>query len=120
MFNLDSALDTLGRELVHSPFLSVIIVNQRYQVVWSNQRFADEFAQGRPVCEGLCFEVIGDDRVHQDCPVQASRIEKVRMRGVYDFGDQDFLFLTIPLDDEHAAKVHLYLPKEGRYGVERA
>lgn len=120
MFDLTHALETLGNELVHSPFLSITIVNRKYQIVWSNQKFADEFTQGQPIDSGLCFEVVGSDKVHKDCPVQASRIEKVRIKGIYDFGDCDFFFLTIPLDDDHAAKVHLYLPKEERYGIERA
>lgn len=120
VFDLDNALLTLGNALVHSPFLSVIIVNQKYRIVWCNQRFAEEFTGGQPVRDGLCFETIGAEKVHANCPLQTSRIEKARTKGILDFGDRDFLFLTIPLDEDHAAKVHLYIPKEDRYGIEQA
>lgn len=29
-----------------------------------------------------------------------------------DQGDVNFLYMTIPLDEEHAAKVHVFLPKQ--------
>ena len=37
MGNLEKMLDKLGQELINSPFLSIMIVNKKYQVVWHNQ-----------------------------------------------------------------------------------
>ena len=81
-------------------------------MVWHNQRFADEFNNGEKI-EGLtCFQSIGSDKVHNDCPLQKSLRHGSKIKGFLDFGSNDFLFLTIPLDEEHAAKVHIFLPKE--------
>lgn len=109
---IEKMLDKLGSELVHSPFLSVIIVNRQYRVLWSNQRFADEMNGGQSVAGRRCFEALGSDKAHKDCPLQKSLREGKRMKGFLDFGDRNFLFLTIPLDEDHAAKVHIFLPKE--------
>jgi hypothetical protein len=108
----EELLGKLGRELVNSPFLSVMIVNRKYEVVWHNQRFADEFNGGMPIEKNRCFQAAGFGKVHDDCPLQKSIRVCKSIRGFLDFGDRNFLFLTIPLDGEHAAKVHIFLPKE--------
>lgn len=110
--NLEDMLGKLGRELVDSPFLSVMIVNRKYQVVWHNRRFADEFNNGNRIEHNTCFQTIGSDKVHENCPLQKSIRDQVAIKGFLDFGDRNFLFLTIPVDEEHAAKVHIFLPKE--------
>lgn len=115
--NIEEMLSTLGRELIGSPYLSVMIVNRKYQIVWHNQRFADEFNGGNRVERGTCFHTIGSDKVHADCPLQKSLRNKTAIKGFLDFGDRNFLFLTIPLDEEHAAKVHIFLPKQPDNGM---
>lgn len=108
----DELLAKLGGELADSPFLSVMIVNRKYEVVWTNRRFAEEFNEGAPIENKLCFQAAGFGRVHEDCPLQKSIRTGKCVKGFLDFGDRNFLFLTIPLDGEHAAKVHIFLPKE--------
>ena len=108
----DDLLLKLGKELVESPFLSVMIVNKRYEVVWHNQRFADELCGGKPMQGSPCFQAAGAEKVHADCPLQRSIRTGERIKGFLDFGEKNFLFLSIPLDEEHAAKVHIMLPKE--------
>lgn len=112
-------LDKLGKGLVDSPFLSVMIVNRKYQIVWHNQRFADEFNGGEEITTGTCFQAIGSEKVHEDCPLQKSLRNQSQVRGYLDFGENNFLFLTIPVDEEHAAKVHIFLPKEPDGMVEK-
>jgi len=109
--NLEKLLGKLGSELVNSPFLSVMIVNRKYQMVWHNQRFADEFNNGKKIENLTCFQAIGSDKVHEDCPLQNSLRQNVNSKGFLDFGSNNFLFLTIPLNEEYAAKVHIFLPK---------
>jgi hypothetical protein len=110
--DLEKMLGKLGDELINSPYLSVMIVNKKYQIVWNNQRFADEFNKGNSLLGKPCFHAIGDDTVHENCPLQKSIREGSRSKGFLDFGDRNFFFLSIPLDEEHAAKVHIFLPKE--------
>jgi len=112
MDNINSMLGKLGQELVNSTFLSVMIVNKKHQVVWHNQRFAEEFAHGRELRGMPCFETIGSTKVHNPCPLHQSIVSGESSKGFLDFGDQFFLYLTIPLNDEHAAKVHIFLPKQ--------
>ncbi len=112
MLDLESLQERLGWELVNSQFLSVMIVNRKHQVVWHNQKFADEFNQGQPVDSTTpCFQAAGFGQIHADCPLQESiRTGKSSMACV-DAGDSNFLYISIPLDEEHAAKVHIFLPK---------
>lgn len=109
--NIEAMLGKLGTELVNSPYLSVMIVNRKYQIVWHNQRFADEFHQGQSVVGQPCFLTVGSDKVHEDCPLQQSIVTQESHKEYLDFGEQNFLYMTIPLDEEHAAKVHIFLPK---------
>ncbi len=109
--NIENMLSKLGQELVNSPYLSVMVVNKKYQVVWHNQRFADEFNNGQKIENKTCFQASGQDKVHESCPLQQSLRNDSRIKGFLDFGDNNFFFLTIPIDEEHAAKVHIFLPK---------
>lgn len=112
MGNLEKMMEKLGQEIISSPFLSIMIVNKKYQVVWHNQRFADEFNNGDKISERTCFQAIGSEKVHEDCPLQKTLRQGMNIKGFLDFGDKNFLFLTIPIDEEHAAKIHIFLPKE--------
>lgn len=111
--NIEAMLAKLGGELINSPFLSVMIVNRKYQIVWRNRRFAEEFGRDGVLDNNMtCFQTIGSEKVHEDCPLQKSLRTGKCIKGFLDFGDRNFLFLTVPLDGEHAAKVHIFLPKE--------
>lgn len=112
MISLGALQEKLGQELVNSPFLAVMIVNRKYQVVWHNQKFADDFNQGQPIADkSPCFQAGGFGQVHADCPLQESiRTGKSNMACI-DAGESNFFYMCIPLDEEHAAKVHIFLPK---------
>ena len=114
---IDEMLSKLGSELVNSPFLSVMVVNKKYQIVWHNQRFAEEFAQEQQILGQTCFQAIGSPQVHEDCPLQDSIKTQTSHKEFLDFGQQYFLYMTIPLDEEHAAKVHIFLPKDANTGT---
>jgi hypothetical protein len=119
--NIEAMLAKLGGELVNSPFLSVMIVNRKYQIVWCNQRFAEEFGHAGVLDSNMtCFNAIGSEKVHEGCPLQRSLLAGKCIKGFLDFGDRNFLFLTIPLDEEHAAKVHIFLPKEADNAMEES
>lgn len=110
---MDSAiLQTLGEELVHSPFLSIMVLNDCYEVVWHNQRFADEFSAGASLLGKHCYEIVGSETAHSNCPLQESMKEGKRIKGFMDFGDRNFLFFTVPIAEKLAAKIHIFLPKE--------
>jgi hypothetical protein len=109
---MDKLLEKLGKELVKSPFLSIMILNRKNEIVWHNERFARDFNQGSNLVGQKCFHVIGSETIHLDCPLAESLNHDKRMKGFLDFGEQNFFFLTVPLDKDHAAKIHVYLPKE--------
>lgn len=112
MNNTEAMLSKLGRALVDSPYLSVMIVNKKYQIVWHNQRFADELNDGQALIGTPCFQSVGSKEIHAGCPLHKSIMSGDSSKGFLDFGEQNFLYLTIPLDEEHAAKVHIFLPKQ--------
>jgi len=105
-------LDKLGKELVNSPFLSVMILDNDNNIVWHNERFAKDFLQGDNLVGKKCYNVTGSHTVHDDCPLALSKNEQKRVKGYLDFSSRNFFYLTVPLDATHAAKVHIYLPKE--------
>jgi hypothetical protein len=109
---MDKLLEKLGKELLDSPFLSMMILNSTNEIVWHNQRFAKDFDQGDNLVGKKCFQVLGQETPHMDCPLAESLNNDKRMKGFLDFGEQNFFFITVPLDKEHAAKIHIFLPKE--------
>jgi hypothetical protein len=111
MVDLEELKKRLGEELVNSPFLSVMIVNRKYQVVWHNQRFAEEFNQGGESTGVPCFQAAGFDKVHANCPLQKSIKEGKPNMAAIESDDSTFFYMCIPLDEEHAAKVHFFLPR---------
>lgn len=112
MIDISNMLEKLGSELVNSPYFSVMVVNKKYQIVWHNQRYAEELNNGKSLVGTPCFQSVGSKVVHAECPLHISIITGDSSKGFLDFGEQNFLYITIPLDEEHAAKVHIFLPKQ--------
>lgn len=110
--NVEVLQEKLGKGLVNSPFLSVMIVNRKYQVVWHNQRFAEEFNHGADRTGVPCFQAAGFDKIHADCPLQKSIKESEPNMGNIESEDSTFFYMCIPLDAEHAAKVYVFLPRK--------
>ncbi len=109
---MDALLTKLGKEMVESPFLSVMILDDDNTIVWHNERFAKDFNQGDNLVGKKCYNVTGSDKMHLNCPLELSLRENKRVKGYIDFGNINFLYLTVPLDEKHAAKIHVFLPKE--------
>ncbi len=109
---MQELLTKLGNELVNSPFLSLMILDRDSRIVWHNQRFAQDFYLGDDLVGKKCYNVTGSAKEHPGCPLQASLNEGKRIKGYLDFGSSNFFYLTIPLDESHAAKLHIFLPKE--------
>jgi transcriptional regulator with PAS, ATPase and Fis domain len=109
---MEKLLAILGQELVNSPFLSVMILDNENNIVWHNPRFAQDFNQGENLVGKKCFNVTGSDAKHNNCPLDICITENKRVKGYLDFGSHNFFYLTVPLDEKHSAKVHVFLPKE--------
>ena len=108
----------LKDSLLDSPHLAVMILARNMDIVWHNRRFGEEFAGQEPIVGKKCFRVTGSDKPHQGCPLRASSERGKHTKGCFDFGDRNFFFVTIPLGDGYAAKVHTYLPKQADGTVE--
>lgn len=115
--DVNGLLKHLGTQIVNSPYLSVMIVNRKYQIVWHNQRFADEFNGGKPIENKFCYQSSGSAAAHDGCPAQKSIQTGKTISGYMDFGDRNFFFITVPLDGELAAEVHVSLTKEADNAV---
>ncbi len=109
---MDELLTKLGKELVNSPFLSVMILDAENRIVWHNEKFAKDIGKGDNLAGMKCYEALGSPSAHDNCPLELSLKEGKRVRGYLDFGNHNFFYLTIPLDAAHAAKVHVFLPKQ--------
>ncbi|MBM4399070.1 MAG: hypothetical protein FJ041_01895 [Candidatus Cloacimonetes bacterium] len=116
---MEKLLAKLGKELVESPFLSVMILDNDNNIVWHNRRFAQDFNQGDNLVGRKCFNVTGSETTHSNCPLEISRREQKRVKGFLDFGSTNFFYLTVPLDDIHSAKVHVFIPKQADNKMEK-
>ncbi len=117
--NLVGILDSLGKALLESPFLAVMIVDQDLNIIWHNEAYARDL--GVENCVGQkCYEVTSSDKAHAGCPTQITLKKGNYTRAFYDFGETNGLFFTIPLPDGLAAKVHTFLPKEATGEIKEA
>jgi hypothetical protein len=108
----ESVFALLGQELVNNPYLSIMILNENYEIVWHNERFGEEMGDGADMKGQNCFKVVGSQTPHDTCPLMQTIREQKRIKGFLDFGDRNFLYMTVPLGDKLAAKIHMFLPKE--------
>lgn len=109
---MEKLFEKLGLELVNSPFLSIMILDDDNNIVWHNERFAKDFDQGDNLVGKKCYHVTGSEGIHSNCPLELSMKENKRVKGYLDFGDANFFYMTVPLDEKHAAKIHVFLPKQ--------
>jgi hypothetical protein len=107
-----SLVSQLGQSMIGSPHLAVMILDKNMTVVWHNRCFKEEFKQAGALVGKKCFEITAAGKPHSGCPLKKSRTTKKQIKGCYDFGDKLFFFVTIPLGNGYAAKVHTYLPKK--------
>lgn len=108
----ETILSRLSKNILDNPFLSIMILNNKLDVVWHNERFAEEMNDGKKIENMKCFEVLGSKQAHKDCPLMKSIEKQVSTKGFLDSEDRNFFFLTIPIDENHAAKIHIFLPKQ--------
>jgi len=118
--SVDLLVSKLKDAILDSPHLAVMILDRKLDIVWHNQRFGQEFRDSMPIVGRKCFQVTGSDKPHQNCPLRASFDRGKFTQGFFDFGDRNFVFVTIPLGDGYAAKIHTYLPKDAEGRIEEA
>jgi hypothetical protein len=113
---VDSLVFKLKDAILDSPHLAAMILDRKLDIVWHNPQFGREFQDQQPIVGKKCFRVTGSDTPHRNCPLRASFDCGKHTKGFFDFGDRNFVFVTIPLGDGYAAKIHTYLDKgaEGR------
>lgn len=115
---VDQLLEQLKSSLINSPHLAVMILDKRMTVVWHNKRFGEEFRDSGTLIGKRCFDITAAGKPHAGCPLKISQTAGKNTKGFFDFGDRLFFFLTIPLKDGYAAKVHAYLPKTDQGRIE--
>jgi len=111
-------LGELEASLVNSPHLAVMILDRDMKIVWHNKEFGEEFKESGEILGKRCFDITAAGKPHAGCPLKISQKEGRNTKGYFDMGDKLFFFLTIPLKDGYAAKVHTYLPKDGQGKIE--
>jgi hypothetical protein len=115
--DINTLLGRLKQAVLDSPDLAVMILDRTFTIVWHNKQFGEEFKEF-PKIDGMkCFDVTKNGKPHQGCPLAKTLQDGKYHRGLVDFGEQYFHFMTIPLGDGFVAKVHTYLPKQP-FGME--
>jgi hypothetical protein len=109
--DISALVSHLGKSILDSPHLAVMILDKSMTIVWHNRSFKKEFKQAGTIVGKKCFEVTAAGKPHTGCPLKRSKVTKKQIKGCLDFGHKLFFFISIPLGDGYAAKVHTYLPK---------
>jgi hypothetical protein len=109
--NINELVNTLKQAVLDSPDLAIMILDAKMNVVWHNRRFGEEFAESAPLDGKKCYDITKTGKPHQGCPLRISQ-EGRYSKGMFDFGEKNFFFMTLPLGDGYAAKIHTYLPKQ--------
>jgi hypothetical protein len=110
-------LGTLKQAILDSPDLAVMILDRTFTIVWHNRQFGEEFKEFAAIDGMKCYDVTKNGKPHKGCPLAKTLQDGKYHRGLVDFGEQYFHFMTIPLGGGYVAKVHTYLPKY-EFGME--
>lgn len=103
----------LAEALLASPYLAVAVIDREMNIVWHNRTYARELGwAGQSLAGRKCYEAARDTARHANCPLDVSLREGKHTRGLYDVGERNVVFLTIPLPGGSAAKVFTFVPKE--------
>ena len=84
----------------------------------SLETIAKNFDRGHNLISMRCYEVTGSKKQHQLCPAQNSLRKGKYTEGYYDFGDENFFVLTLPLANKYVVKPHAFFPKQFDSSVE--
>lgn len=107
----------LQQAVLEAPDLAMMVLDRTFTIVWHNRAFGEEFKEF-PAIDGMkCYDVTKNGKPHQGCPLARTLQDGMHHRGMIDFGERYFHFMTIPLGDGYVAKVHTYLPKQP-FGME--
>jgi hypothetical protein len=109
---MDELLSKLGKQLIDSPFLAIMVQDEDNNIVWHNKLFAQEFDLGDNLVGRKCYEVSGSPTKHNGCPSEQALKTGKHVCGWLDWGEKNFFFVAVPLDEKHAAELHVRLPKE--------
>lgn len=109
---MDKQMETLlGRALINSPVFKIMVVDADMNMVWCNQAHADMFGEGAELIGKKCYETLGDKDRHKGCPTSIAMDTGKQVRGLYDFGEENSLIVTMPLGEGLVAKIMMDVPK---------
>ena len=101
----------LGEAILGSQVFKIMVVDADMNIVWCNRAHESMFS-GAELIGRKCYETLGSDKIHQGCPTCISMKTGKTAKGLYDFGQQNALIVTLPLPGGYAAKVMLDTPKD--------
>lgn len=107
----------LQQALLDSPDLAIMILDRTFTIVWHNRTFGEEFKEFTAIDGMKCYDATKNGKPHRGCPLAKTLQDGKHHRGMIDFGERYFHFMTLPLGDGYVAKVHTYLPKQ-QFGME--
>ena len=102
--------ELLGEAILSSPVFKVMVVDADMNIVWVNEAHGALFA-GQELIGRKCYETLGSDKIHPGCPTCVSIKTGKTAQGLYNFGSQNALIITLPLPGGLVAKVMFDTPQ---------
>jgi len=103
--------ELVGKAINASSLFKIMVVDSEMNIVWHNVAHGEMFA-GDKLVGKKCYETLGSDEIHKGCPTCISISTCKEVKGLYDFGTQNSMILSLPLSDEYFAKIMIDVPKE--------
>jgi hypothetical protein len=101
----------LGDAIIGSKIFKIMVVDADMNVVWVNEAHASMF-NGEELIGRKCYETLGSEKIHAGCPTCISLKTGKTATGLYNFGPQNALIITLPLPGGFVAKVMLDAPQD--------
>ena len=103
---IEEILKNCSESFLKSELFGIIIIDKEYNIVWHNDKFSKEYTDGRCVVGDKCYQALGDEKPHAECPTRASLQKNVSTKQLIIRDNSYFVSMAFPVSDGYAA--HIY------------
>jgi hypothetical protein len=110
--DINEIVNSSASAFIHSTLFGVVIVDKEYNIVWHNEKFANDYTAGVNVVGIKCYESLGSDIPHKICPTKATLTNKSFSRQLLDQDNNYFVSMSFPVGNDFAAHIYTSFDKD--------
>jgi hypothetical protein len=110
---VEAIIDRLKDAIVDSGAIELLVLKRSMEVVWFNETLAGNVGSLADHVGKRCFETFANDsEPHEGCTARKAFDSGSAHVAIEKMGDDRYLVVAIPLDEDHVGEVIAKLPQE--------